>query len=371
MIRFLQPVLSEQFASRRLLCEDVHVFHNKALKDSSRSSNDDWQVELGDTLLFDLAGLSALADAIKSYAGSANRLQFKLKLSPEALRDYYGHSISVVDGGVNLPITAQRAGAFNPMETLEVILPELSTDVAFPLALTPPDKSCIPLALLLPYSCSHDLLFANQIAVISNIASQVKRSPLSWIRAVFSRQGGTLRQRIPLHWNQIAPDARVHPTAVIEGSVIGPGCRIGAHCVVRYSVLGQQVHLHDGAKVEYSSVDDHTWLMHDLVLYRCLVESHVFLIHGPYQFSYFQHQSAAFANIMMDYRPDGRAIQINTPNGIRAYQGRFLGALLEEGAKVFGGTLTAPGITVPKEKQLCVKAEQVIKAKDLLGAASV
>ena len=135
--------------------------------------------------------------------------------------------------------------------------------------------------------------------------------------------------------------------------------------MVRYSVLGKKVVLHDGAKVEYSIVDNESWLMHDLVLYRSLTESNVFLIHGPYQFSYFQHQSAAFANIMMDYRPDNSPIRINTPSGVRAYQGRFLGALLEEKARVFGGTLTAPGITIPSEQEITCDINTITTAKSL------
>lgn len=316
-------------------------------------------------MLFDAAGLAAIRLAIQRYTGTAQQLRFRLKPSAPAVRDYYSHSIFLADGYIQLPLVARRGDHASSSDTLTIELPETRTDIHFPLALTPPDRSNTPLGLLFPYSCDHDLLFANQIAVIANIAQHVRRSPLSWLRALLARRGGTLRQQIPLHWKHIAPDAQVHPTAVIEGSVIGAGCRIGAHCVVRYSVLGKYVHLHDGAKVEYSAVDDCSWLMHDLVLYRCLVESHVFLIHGPYQFSYFQHQSAAFATIMMDYRPDARDIQIQTPQGIRAYKGRFLGALLAENAKVLGGTLIAPGITIPQNKHVGVKPENIIRGKDL------
>ncbi len=368
MILFQQPVLIEQLARRRLLCNSVQDFHNAAINNARYRSQSDWQVHLGDNLLFDVDGLKAIANAIQNYSGNATQLQFRLKLSMEAQRDYYSHNIFLQNNRVLLPIEAQRSGNTPASETLDIELRELATQIHFPLSLTRPDTARIPLALLMPYSCDHDLLFANQIAIIANISAKVRHAPWSWLKALLSKQGGPLRQRIPLHWNKIHPLARIHPTAVIEGSVIGEDCRIGAHCVVRHSVLGKQVHLHDGAKVEYSAIDNNSWLMHDLVLYRSLVESHVFLIHGPYQFSYFQHQSAAFATIMMDYRPDERDIQINTPNGVRAYKGRFLGALLEEHSKVLGGTLLAPGITIPHDRQVYAKAEDVIKAKDLLGS---
>ena len=73
-------------------------------------------------------------------------------------------------------------------------------------------------------------------------------------------------------------------------------------------------------------------------MFRCHVEGEVFLIHGSYQFSCFESGSAAFATIMMDYRPDGKAIRVKTCRGIREYGGRFLGALLKERAKSLGGS---------------------------------
>jgi hypothetical protein len=101
--------------------------------------------------------------------------------------------------------------------------------------------------------------------------------------------------------------------------------------------------------------------MHDLVLIRSHVEDQVFLIHGPYQFSCFHSRSAAFATIMMDYRPDAKAIKAKTLSGIREYQGRFLGALLQERAKSLGGSLLAPGIIIPSETWLAVDNTNIHK----------
>ena len=378
VIVFQQAQALPEFDERRLLCQSVKASHAKALQAANALARHhavpgehDWQVELGPNLLFDLGGLQALAQAIIHYHGNATRLGFRLNLSPSAQRDYYSHSPFLHQGAIALPVQAHcglspESDANEADEhTIDISLPELTTPIAFPLALTEPNLSCIPLALLLPYGCAHDFLFANQIAIIAQLAFAVRRAPWRGWRALFSRHGGNLRQRLALYWNRVDPTAQVHPTAVLEGAHIGAGCRIGAHCVVRYSVLGQRVHLHDGAKVEYSAVDDDSWLMHDLVLYRSVVESQVFLIHGPYQFSYFQHQSAAFATIMMDYRPDARPIQINTALGVRAYLGRFLGALLEPQSKVLGGSLIAPGITIPQGRHITATSE-VIRAKDLL-----
>jgi len=68
---------------------------------------------------------------------------------------------------------------------------------------------------------------------------------------------------------------------------------------------------------------------------------------------------------MVGYHPDNKPIRINTPNGVQSYQGRFLGALLEEKAKVFGGTLTAPGITIPYNQEITCDINVITTAKSL------
>jgi len=378
---FSQEVLIPALQARRLLCQDVLKSHQQALARINQKPLHDWAVSLGDHLIFDFSGLNVIKNALQSYQGTADQLNFRLQLSEPAIRDYYSHSTYLAsDGLINLPIIATRNLNRNEeVDTYLLTFDELSTPINYPQALTERDVNSTPLALLMPYSCDHDLLFSNQIALFSNINQQVRKSPRSWLNAFFKRRtlfkgrNISLNQRISLSWKQVHPSADVHPTAVIEGSVIGEGCRVGAHCVVRYSLLGNNVHLHDGAKVEYSVLDDNSWLMHDLVLYRSLAETDVFLIHGPYQFSFFQKGSGAFANIMMDYRPDNKPIRINTPinkpSGVCDYQGRFLGALLEERAKVFGGTLTAPGITIPHDKQITADIDAITTAKTLAGKA--
>jgi len=366
---FKQKRLSDSLQKRRLLCQDINTIQQAAIA-SINQKNNDWDIALSDNLLFDQAGLQALQDALASYSGNAGELHFKLQLSEQAVRDYYSHSTFLqTDGSVLLPVKAIRKGSSqsDSIETLNVAIAELTTKINYPLSLTSADINSTPLGLLMPYSCDHDYLFANQVALFSMLNLHIRKSPLNGLRGIFSRRKISLNQRVALAWKKVAKNADIHPTAIIEGSVIGEGCRIGAHCVVRYSILGKNVQLHDGAKVEYSCVDDNSWLMHDLVLYRSLVESDVFLIHGPYQFSYFQKQSAAFASIMMDYRPDNKPIRIGTANGVKDYKGRFLGALLEEKAKVYGGTLTTPGITIPAGKEITVGAESVTKAKDLIN----
>jgi len=325
------------------------------------SEGSDWTLTLGPSLLFDESGLRVLTEALRGYRGTSSEIGFRLRLDPAAHRDYYSLGGALDEAGsIPLPVTARRSAAGSRgRDTIVLELRYSSAIPDFPRSLADPAPVMTPLALLMDYQGDIDLLFANQIALFSRLARDVPRSLRAWARALVGRRSGGLKRRLSLAYARIHPTADVHPTAVIEGSVIDANVRIGAHAVVRYSHIGERSVLHDGAKVEFSVVGPGSWLMHDLVCYRCLLEDEVFLIHGPYQFSAFQSGSAAFATIMMDYRPDGRPIRMATRSGIREYGGRFLGALLQEEAKALGGSLLAPGIVVPAGTWLACDPDSV------------
>ena len=359
MIRMEHPGLLDEISRRQLLGRPCPQFLRDALADVSPGKGDEWTVTLGRSLLFDSSGLRLLQEALQRYRGEASELRFRLKLDPAAHRDYYSLGSDLgADASIAIPVEARRNGG-GGRDTLSVELPYSSALPAFPRSLADRVEVRTPLALLMEYQGDIDFLFANQIALFSRLARDVPWSPGAWVRALVGRRSGGWTRRLSLAYARIHPTADVHPTAVIEGSVIEADARVGAHAVVRYSHVGERVVVHDGAKVEFSVVGPGSWLMHDLVCFRCLVEDEVFLIHGPYQFSSFQSGSAAFATIMMDYRPDGRPIRAATRQGIREYGGRFLGALLQEGAKALGGSLLAPGLTVPANTWLACDPQSV------------
>jgi hypothetical protein len=315
-----------------------------------------WRISLGETLLFNRRGLEALRGAVEGYRGSASRLSFRLRPDAATLAHFYSLQ---PQGEILLPVLAEREDGDGTTKEISLSLAAKTERVAFPRSLRAEDDAPIPPFLLMPYSGDFDLLFANQIAVLNAIEDGVRSSPAAWLRALSSTRRVGFRRKLALGFRSVDPTADVHPTAVIEGSYVGPGAYVGAHCVVRFSHIGAGARLHDGAKAEFSVVGPRSWLMHDLVLYRCYTEEEVFLIHGPYQFSGFQSRSAAFATILMDYRPDGKPIRVRYGEESREYRGPFLGSLLKEGAKTLGGSLIAPGLVIPSETWLGADAEAV------------
>ncbi len=340
---------------RQLLGLPLAEFHSSAIKrfqggDSPAKS--EWQVSLGKSLLFNEPALRLIERSLRNYHGEASELELSVKLDESTYRHFYSlqSQLSPHERILTLPIEIKRERTISGgKEKLVVDLPFQIHPIRFPESLCQEREAPVPSSVLIPYESDFDILFANQVAVLNAIEEEVRHSPSVWIRALLKRNPRKWSRRVALNYRKIHPTAEVHPTAVVEGSIIGPRAQVGAHCVVRFSSVGADTKLHDGAKVEFSVVGSRCWLMHDLVLYRSYVENDVFLIHGPYQFSGFQNKSSAFATILMDYRPDRKPIRVVTPQGRREYQGPFLGSILKEGAKTLGGSLIAPGLIIPED----------------------
>jgi len=56
--------------------------------------------------------------------------------------------------------------------------------------------------------------------------------------------------------SQVGEDCKIHPTAVVEGCVLGDGVEIGPHAVVRFSVLKDRVHIEEHSTVLMSCLGE-------------------------------------------------------------------------------------------------------------------
>jgi len=149
--------------------------------------------------------------------------------------------------------------------------------------------------------------------------------------------------------NRIGKRSRIHPTAVIEGCVLGDDVTVGAHTVLRLSTIGDRCFIDDQASVIYSVLGADTNIANKNHIAFCMTFDGVFLIHGPYQFSVFGRRSAVFATINCDVRMDQKTIRIDTPQGMIDSRQHLLGMAYGHGAKVAGGNILAPGQIVPND----------------------
>ncbi len=147
-------------------------------------------------------------------------------------------------------------------------------------------------------------------------------------------------------------NCRIHPTAIVEGCILGDNVTIGAYAVCRLSIIGNNVNIGDLAVVNYSVVGDSNFVNTGNQLIFCMTYNHVFTIHGPYQFSIFGESSSVFATINCDIRLDGKRIKIESKHGVIDSNQHLLGIVYGHHTKVGGSNIIAAGRIVPNHTVL-------------------
>ena len=149
--------------------------------------------------------------------------------------------------------------------------------------------------------------------------------------------------------NKKGRGCKIHPTAVLEGVVLGDNVTIGAYAVVRLSSIGSGTTIEDQASVTYSVLGENNYIANKNHVSFCLTYDNVFLIHGPYQFSIFGKDTAVFAVINCDVRMDQQTIKVEGPNGLIDSRQYLLGVAYGHRSKIAGGNIVAPGRIIPND----------------------
>jgi hypothetical protein len=152
--------------------------------------------------------------------------------------------------------------------------------------------------------------------------------------------------------NRKGKNCKIHPSAIIEGCIIGDNVTIGANCVIRLSIIGDGTFIGDAAIVTYSVIGERNFVATGNQLSLCLTYPDVFTIHGPYQFTLFGKSSSVFATINCDIRLDQKTIRIDTDHGVIDSEQYLLGISYGHDTKVGGSNIIAAGRFVPNNTVL-------------------
>lgn len=204
---------------------------------------------------------------------------------------------------------------------------------------------------------------ANMAANLARLARFRSLSPLGKLRTL-ARSRSLGKARLLAALSTVDPSAEVHPTAVVEGSVVRAGAKIGAYAVVRHSVIGERAFVDDHAGVKFSVVGSGAYVANNCVLFFTTVYPRAFLISGPYQFSCFGRDSAIMNSIPSDYRLDGGTVKVATDSGVRDTGLRFAGSVIGHRTRIAAGLILAPGRAIPNDLELYPDPRRVLSRID-------
>ncbi|MEL6345286.1 MAG: hypothetical protein AAFV53_19425 [Myxococcota bacterium] len=163
--------------------------------------------------------------------------------------------------------------------------------------------------------------------------------------------------------NETPRSADIHPSAVVELSVIGEGVEIGPNAVVRASILGDGVKVEDHASVNLSVLGEGArvgryGMVNLCTLYRRAMVSSG----GGFQASLFGEDSfLAWGATMLDLS-FGRPVKVEV-DGQRVDSGQhFLGGAIGHRARIGNGVRLNYGIAVPNDALIVAPSTGLVRS---------
>ncbi len=249
---------------------------------------------------------------------------------------------------------------------MEIDPDELNASIATPNHISGVNRYAIPLTTKPLIQINHwvNLWVANIVEALLPAARLQSSSILKqlWL-AIKSR---SLNKWVILRQaNVFGKGCDIHPTAYVEGSVIGDNVTIGAGTIVRNSAIGNNVSIGNGIVIEESVIGENSVILHGRVIFSVI---------GPETFSVGDMITASLVgkscfiglnSTLTDFRLDDRNVVVhnNGNSGEMVDSGnRFLGSCLGDGVYVGAGCVVAPGRMIPAGVKLALSEDRIVRS---------
>lgn len=245
------------------------------------------------------------------------------------------------------------AGPRGSATPLEVIYRERILEVPVPHHVSPSLIWPHPLTSSVVFHVRHwlHLLEANRLSIQIRWIDEVVTKPwyTAWLllRALPPWPGrGELLWRVLSSANRIHPTASVHPSARLEGCMIGPGARVGAQAFLRGVLVGEKATIEERANVAYSVIGPGCYVSKIASIYGS-----VGLAEGSLGMSMQLCVTGRRVVLTpratpMDLNPSG-PIRVKDGDRLVEVQHRILGAALGHGVFLGPDVFLAPGRAIP------------------------
>ena len=161
--------------------------------------------------------------------------------------------------------------------------------------------------------------------------------------------------------NKIGNDCDIHPTAYIEGSVIGRNVTIGAGSVIRQSIIGDNTFIGNNATIEASVTGEWCNIRNGAILQFTVMYSGSFTMARLISVSLCGRNTfIADGSVLTDFRLDGKSIRVLKNNSLIDTQNTFIGSCLGHNVYIGSGCIVSPGRSVPNGYRICVDGSRTI-----------
>jgi len=148
-------------------------------------------------------------------------------------------------------------------------------------------------------------------------------------------------------FNRKGRGCRVHPSAVLEGCVLGDDVEIGAHAYLRGAIIGSRTVIREGCSVQGAV------LGHDSYVMRCdvanaYVGASTVVATGMLLNTLLGNETFIGGGVgFADYLNASRDVELRLPTGAQSSGQRFLGSSVGDNCFIGAGLLFSPGEAIP------------------------
>ncbi len=204
-----------------------------------------------------------------------------------------------------------------------------------------------------------DLLWINLFAMAARVRSMTPAQGLGIVTLAVLRARSLNKWRIAGKLVARGRGCDVHPSAVVEASVLGDGVKIGPGAVVRGCVLGNGVEVEELALAVGSVLGDAARVQRQAMLKFSLVFPRAAVAGGVQLSVMGEGSSIRMGAYTLDRRLDGAPIRVRAGDGW-ALAGPTLGVAIGPGASVGSGVWIAAGRAIPAGVVIVRGASEVL-----------
>ncbi len=169
--------------------------------------------------------------------------------------------------------------------------------------------------------------------------------------------------RIAAAMSHRGPGCTVHPTAVVEASVLGAGVQVGPHAVVRGALVGEGCRIDDHAGVVFSVLGDGVHVTRGAEVNLCVLMDGALVSRcGGLQASVVGRDAfiAQMVTLMdRSFHQEIRVLDEGRPAGTGSC---FVGVAVGHRARLGAGVVLGYGTEIPNDASLVMDASKVLRA---------
>ncbi|MDD2935640.1 MAG: hypothetical protein PHX25_04195 [Candidatus Pacebacteria bacterium] len=203
-------------------------------------------------------------------------------------------------------------------------------------------------------------LWSANLAFILNIIEKANKTNKIILLLLAIKNFSFNKWKIARSMNKIGKKCDIHPTAIIECSIIGDNVTIGAGSIIRESVIGDNSFVGNGITIEYSVVGNRCTIVDGHILYSTIY-SDVQIANQMISASIIGKDTFIGSGVVLtDLRLDNKNVLTKKGDQLIDTGNLFLGSCLGNGVYLGSGCIVAPGRSIPNNLRIYPTKDRTI-----------